>query len=692
MSTRVGWNTIVVLALAACDPPPPAVQGPTVALELAGEHAESVVSIVWGSEPAAPVRRRVETILEAEIRDRAAERVPAGFATFGEARPNASLRAELGARGGGEVVELTATFPSSELPSIDGLARISVLERAERILRRQDAVSEAMSGAQSEARELGATAATPIWLTNSLQLSLPVSAAVSFMRLHPEAEYSLNRPVAPEWTGSQARLQTGASRLVNAGFHGDPPGVGRYRIGIIESQAISPNWPSAQPHPVFRESGTDPTTRISLVEDCNTCTAEFLGICFQWGCRPTSNRSTTTGHGDIVTWVAAGSIEEGQDPSVTNASARAERSGIARETVIDYYGANDCDAVTRAVQRAVARGVDVVNMSLRADFINESTSSCDAAYNCGGLNEAIRAATDAGVVVVKSAGNFGETDPDCGITYPAWRPEVIAVGSLRTLGGSGTLATVPVDATSSRGGVGIRYAGAGFDRTAAGLALVAPGFWECFATGASGYSCLTTASGTSFAAPAVSGAVALFAHVLSPSGNIANARDVLVNALLMGDRGNTVGLSTTEGLGRMRVFAPTSSVLTAPWGWGTHRVTAAAGTLTTFTVWDAGPESPGVREWRWAAASFENDLRNLQTDYTLSVADACDPVHGRVIVKSDLSFDPRKRIELSQSEVCPAGRPTCRCLEMEVRIFAAPPGGARIHMADYFHGGNPSAF
>jgi hypothetical protein len=588
---------------------------------------------------------------------------------------------------------VTFSWPDGELPSVAGLAREPLLDRGERIHSRELAVEEALEPLASELREAGATAVSAVWLTNSLQVSMTASRVIEFLDRHPEATASLNGELAPEWSGGKGRTQTGASRLVNAGFDGDPAGFGRYRIGIIEAQNAGDNWPSLDSHPVFRESGTNPSSRIQLVEDCNSCTGEFLGICVSWGCESTSNRSSVGSHGDTVAWVAAGSIEQGQDSGVVSSSARLARSGMAPETLLDYYGVNDCDAVTRALQRSVERGVDVVNMSFRGDFVNSETSSCDTGLNCGGMNEAIRAATDAGVLVVKSAGNFGQSDPDCSLTYPAWRPEVVAVGGLQTNGAFGTLSSVPRLATSSRGGVSIHYAGIG-DLNASGLALMAPANWECYPEpgGASPYNCVVSRSGTSFAAPVVSGTASLFAHSLSTSGAIANARHLLVNMLLMGDGGaSTSGISDVDGFGRMRAFAPKSSILTAPWGWGTHSIGGGVRTVT-YTVWDAGPESPNVSEWRWAAASFEDDLQNLETDYVLYAYDACPPGGGRQLVKADVSFDPRKRIQLDHDEICPPGQPTCRCLEMDVQILSAPTGGVNIHMADYFHGGDSNAF
>lgn len=141
----------------------------------------------------------------------------------------------------------------------------------------------------------------------------------------------------------------------------------------------------------------------------------------------------------------------------------------------------------------------------------------------------------------------------------------------------------------------------------------------------------------------------------------------------------------------MRASTGSGSVLTAPWGWGSRTITGGTG-VRVFTVGSAGPEASGTREWRWVTASMETTLNALRTDYTIQVVDACPPGGGRLVVAADESFDPRKRIQLSEAQICPAGAPTCRCLEMEILVHEAPPAGVTIHASDFYHGGDPNVF
>lgn len=621
------------------------------------------------------------------------------------------LREDLASRGDA-MVQITFNMPETGLPDISRLARENEVTRRNRIAERQLITSEAQEGYVAELREVGAGAISQLWLTNAISTELPASVALEFWARHPEASVSLNGTLRPEFDGVAVRSSSGPAvgRFVDAALHGDPAGTPRYRIAIIEGTNVGgSNFPSLQGHPVFRESATDSTSRIQNVDDCNACTVGLPPFCLGWGCAATADRSAPAGggHGDRVTFLAIGSIEQGQDPAVTSAIERTRRSGAAPEAVADYYFTNDCDAVPRALQRAVERGSDVANMS----FGRPEVGACDRSGNCSGINEAIRSATNAGVVVVKSAGNNGTiAGTTCTLTYPAWRPEVISVGSLNgnpsdiNDPGNTLYSVAPrvkaLGGGSSTGGVPIRYTlpGGPITTQMAGLGLMTWGTYRVRPITGNLYDTTAFYNGTSFAAPVVSGTTALMAHWMSPDGVISTPGQALTNMLLLGDASapevmpsgkRTIGVSNQFGFGRMR--ATTGAAMTAPWGWGSRTIGGAVGTRT-FTVNTSGPESPLTREWRWVTASFENDLNELTNDYIIQVVDACPPAGGRETVAFDNSFDPRKRIELDQAQICPAGRPTCRCLEMEVIVYNVGPNGLAIHSSDFFHGGDPNVF
>lgn len=133
----------------------------------------------------------------------------------------------------------------------------------------------------------------------------------------------------------------------------------------------------------------------------------------------------------------------------------------------DGYG--DTRSVGNAINYAVARGANVISLSL-------GTSLPDS-Y----VEQAVRAATAAGITVVAAAGNDG---CDC-MVYPANYPETVAVGAL--------------DASSQR---------ASFSSYGRNLDILAPGVNMTSSSWSAGNQSNTYASGlngTSFATPLVSG-------------------------------------------------------------------------------------------------------------------------------------------------------------------------------------------
>src|SRR6185312_11090843 len=81
-------------------------------------------------------------------------------------------------------------------------------------------------------------------------------------------------------------------------------------------------------------------------------------------------------HGMVVAGIAAGSIEDGEDPNYTGIHTvdQRDRSGIAKEAVILYYRGGDGSVLSwrYAIQQAVADGADVINLSL-----GDSANRCD---------------------------------------------------------------------------------------------------------------------------------------------------------------------------------------------------------------------------------------------------------------------------------------------------------------------------
>ncbi len=125
------------------------------------------------------------------------------------------------------------------------------------------------------------------------------------------------------------------------------------------------------------------------------------------------------GHGTALAMVAAG---------VRNAGPLATIAGVAPKAWLGNYkvfgtpGFNDSasdDAILKAIDDAVADGMDVINLSLGDDLAPRLSDDVEA--------QAIERATQAGVIVVVAAGNNG---PGLNtISSPATAPSAIAVGA-----------------------------------------------------------------------------------------------------------------------------------------------------------------------------------------------------------------------------------------------------------------------
>lgn len=158
--------------------------------------------------------------------------------------------------------------------------------------------------------------------------------------------------------------------------------------------------------------------------------------------------------------------------------------------VLNPMGAGRISVVTSAVNKAVANGAQIINMSL------------GATSNSVALNTAIAAALAKGVLVVNSSGNAGTQ----GIVYPG-----AALGTTQLPLNSGLIAVGSVDLTLKK---------SAFSQYAKNITMTAPG--ELVLTTFPD-SRLVKASGTSFAAPAVTGALALAMSAGVTSSVVASA-------------------------------------------------------------------------------------------------------------------------------------------------------------------------
>lgn len=143
-------------------------------------------------------------------------------------------------------------------------------------------------------------------------------------------------------------------------------------------------------------------------------------------------------------------------------------------------------AINSALQYCIDEGIDVINMSFQAyeHAVSYGTSSMAASSGCStALSTMINKCYNAGITLVGAAGNYNTSEP----SYPASNSHVISVGSL---------------AESSK------TEKAGYSNYGTTVDLVAPG--TVYVANAGSNNAYKETSGTSFSAPIVTAAIALY--------------------------------------------------------------------------------------------------------------------------------------------------------------------------------------
>jgi len=504
------------------------------------------------------------------------------------------------------------------------------------------------------------------------------------------------------------------------GDSGGSAGWGAVRIGFFEvyegGSSGDVNWP-ARNHPGFKFYSNG-TSRIMTQWNCKTnpCSANTL-----------SNDGISVSHGTASMMVALGNVEYGQDPEVTSATERKRRSGVAKDALAHFYKVGVDGTTTpamrisghsRALDRALLDGVHILNHSIESSCssVFGQPGACTAACDWG--NTALSNTANAGILHVFGAGNGdhnGGYTGACSVHWPAGRRDGLTVGGLDTFDASSPYDTVGVwnDASnpgqsngSARGGMTFTlYNGVTMVREFTLLDLAAPAVHILqYYRSADAYDGNPSTSaydtspqvGTSLSAPVVAGAAAALRDAFYDLGwGTMSGRLLQLQMLLMGDgwKFDTnsdpgYGSDRVTGLGRLHMHYPGSPSMVAPWGWGYHVVTLGGsyGNTAQFPVWDSGPESGAVTTWKLALTWAETGSYSQVADIYVDVLDTCPPGGGGpVAVLSDWSYDIRKRVTLTQSQI--GGK----CLEYRVTAWGMPAGQTRqVYVADYFDSGNPN--
>jgi serine protease AprX len=382
----------------------------------------------------------------------------------------------------------------------------------------------------------------------------------------------------------------------------------------------------------FIDSGVDATH-----EDLWHSSAGQRVILFRDFTVPQGQGSTTPhdgfGHGTHVAGILAG------NGYLSNGKRRglARKANLVALKVLDNdglgYVSNVIDAFDYAVANKSALGIRVINVSVGAG-VYES-------YETDPLTQAAKRAVDAGIVVVASAGNLGQSASNQaqygGITAPANAPWVLTVGASSHQGTS-TRIDDSIAAFSSRGPTWLDFV-AKPDLVAPGVGIesLADPASTLFATLPnqlldgqlpSPYKPYLSLTGTSMAAPVVSATVALLLEAnpaLTPNAVKAILQYTAQthageNALAQG-----AGYLNTKGALRLARFfkqpqyglgQPVDTIAgqSIPWArhliWGNHRVTGGvplpgSNAWATNVVWGE-MRTPDNSLVVWGAANPDN--------------------------------------------------------------------------------------
>ena len=200
---------------------------------------------------------------------------------------------------------------------------------------------------------------------------------------------------------------------------GDRAGVG-IKVGIIDTGVeVS--------HPAFQDSSMkapDGFPRTNLETDLSYTSGKIIVarsyVSLLARRDPDPSARDRVGHGTALASIVAGVRSAGPLATITGVAPKA---WIGSYKVFGSPGVNDGAtdaAIIRAIEDAVADGMDVINLSLGADFAPRFDDDLEV--------QAIENASRAGVVVVVAAGNNGPGLNTLG--SPGTAPSAITVGAV----------------------------------------------------------------------------------------------------------------------------------------------------------------------------------------------------------------------------------------------------------------------
>lgn len=551
---------------------------------------------------------------------------------------------------------------------------------------------------------VGAVVHENVGAFNQVRVEIParaieeVLARVEVKEVHPSWERAI-----PLFDLEEARQATFIDEFWSQGIEGDFGGrtygthdgsLARLKVAVIEVRYVNVPFVGksengvADAHPGWNDGASSPT-RIKANLNCE-------GVSGLGGC-PSQQTPRQGAHGTWVASILLGDITEGQDPNITDPLERLRRTGMAPEAALYYFNASYPDEIAAAIFSAVGRGVDVVNLSLATSCGDEvdDLGPCSAMADCGGMNQMIRFATDAGVLVVAAAGNsscgVSPGPPSCNVCQPAIRPEVLSVGNIHTFG-SADYDAAEIASNSSTGKIRVGVAGQhaslypnGVDIPA--VSISAPGTLSHFFFGSqNGYLDWggQHQSGTSFASPIVAGGAALLRQELGYASPFhRDVRMLRAKVLAMGDgTGAIAGASMSEVYGAGKVkFHPFDS-MQAPKGQGHQKFVLHENEVVNLDAAHAPGALPAeATQWKMGMDIDVVDYSAIPY-VLLTYLDVCG---GTRWLATDWAAGLERHMVLDSSSF-----DANTCIRVSVSGYSIPPGGVTISVFDYYHSGDPT--
>ncbi len=363
-------------------------------------------------------------------------------------------------------------------------------------------------------------------------------------------------------TGIQIRDATRVDEFWSSGYRGeDGSGFSSFPGADDMFVLVGDNYIDGD-HPAWDDWQNGPSRIISTT--CIGPSATNYVNNNSTSCLSTNNTgSSQFKHGNFVTGQAVADLTNDQDGN-QGATWEGRRSGMAPEAAIGFIQTYDGGAgpfMSTIVNEILA-------LNLQPDVFNGSFYAGAACNESDLGNDQIDVLAWDGTLVVWLAGNEKHSGSNCTLVDYATAPGAFTVGG--TDATANDLTTAAMYPKSSRGGTAS-------GRHAVDILAPAGRTAGCFACSGT----LTKyndayggspAKGTSYAAPVVSGAAAVYKEhlqdVIAPT--FANQPGVMqAHLLLQGDRygsGYHHGTTDLQGAGRLSMRLFDNSDLTAPWG------------------------------------------------------------------------------------------------------------------------------